>query len=196
MAEQLSMMFEDLPSIDGYIPPFTLHETLLGLHSRQVQVGGGFGFGPVDEDYERPEPKFETHYSIIVCGVVIEADHRRYYDANSIRDSDDKFTIVVKCANTFLANKTNQKLHPEVWKFLSENGQKLNQSKRYWAAVEHLKEIAAEKQKVDELLRRIDRAKFVAALNAAEVLSERAFTDTERQQRWAELSGGLPYRAE
>jgi len=193
MAEQLPMMFEDLPTIAGYVPRFTLSETMLGLYSKQVQIGGGLGFGPVDEDWVRPEPKFETRYSIVVCGVHIEGDHREVYDTNSIRQSDDKFTIVAKCANAFLANKTNEKLHPAAWKFLSENGAELNQSKRYWAAVAHLAEIEAEKRKVDELLRRIERAKIVAGLRAAEVLAGRTFTQHERERKWAELSGGMPY---
>jgi hypothetical protein len=195
MDDQLPFTFTDLPSIEGYVPSFSKNDMLLQLRSKLVQVSGGdmFHGGVSDDDEEKP--KYESRYSIMIDSLEIWGEYG-FGGPNNIRQTDDRFTIVAKCANSFLEHKSNETAHPTVWKFLKENGEKLNQSKRYWVAVEHLQEIAAEEAKVVELQKRIARGKIVAALRAAEVLSGRAFTQEERELKWAELSGGLPYRSE
>jgi hypothetical protein len=157
-----------------------------------VQTGGRgrMHFGVSDDD-EDSEPKYENRYSITVLGVKIDGDHS--YGEHGIRQTDDKFSIAAKCVNAFLANKYLCLKHPEVHEYLKDNSKLLNQSKRYWVAQEHLKEIAKEKIKLAQKERRIQRAELIAQLNAFEVLEGRQLSLEERQQKWAEISGGLPY---
>ena len=199
MSEQLPMLFSDEYSLEGYVPRFTYQETLLGLHTTRVQVGGegsfrGFGaWDDEDERYKGP-PVYESRYSITVEGVEIHAQHYGS-NPNDIRQTDTSLEVVAKIVNQFFANANNEKRYPAQWAWLKENTRSLNQSKRYWAAMIHLREIRKEEEKVEQLQRRIARGKLVAQLRAAEVLSGRAFTTEERQVKWAEISGGLPYEA-
>jgi hypothetical protein len=194
MSDQLPFLFSDTYTLEGYVPPFGYSDTLLNLESRRVQTGGRgrihFGVGYDDDE---GEPTYELRYSVTVLGVPMPGDHDSAYGVNRISQHDDKFTIAAKCVNAFLDNKWMCDKHPEAAKFLKENAKALNQSKRYWSAQEHLKEIAKEKIKLAQMQRKIQRAELVAQLKAFEVLEGRQLSDEERQQKWAEISGGLPY---
>ena len=198
MSEQLPMLFGETYSLTGYVPHFNYQEVLLGLHSTRVQVGGrgSFkGFGAWDEDDDdRGEPVYEFRYSITVEGLEIHSP-TGYGTKNDIRQSDTNFDIVAKTVNHFLDNPKNEAAHPVQWNWLKNNATNLNRSKRYWAAITHLNEIHAEEKKVAALQRRITRGKLVAQLRAYEVLEGRTLTPEERQIKWAEISGGLPYEA-
>jgi len=173
-----SLFIKEPVTLDGYKPHFTREECLLGLKCRQVQIGGGLG----DLDYDPNDPKYENRYSITIAGHEIHGDGEYYGE----RDLE----IAVLIANQFLANKENALRYPDAWAFLVTHGPGLTNSKRYWLAVDHRKQVDEAKQELAELQRRIWRGEIVASLRASEVHAERNFSQEEKAVLLTEFSGG------
>lgn len=186
MTDQLPLLRRDPVTLDGIIPTFTRDEVLFGVTSFQVQTNRG-GFGVYHED--QPPPVYETRYRIKVCESTLEGIYEPYGNPNAISASDDIFTVVAKIINHFFSNKQNRMAHWAAWDYLTTNSAALNNSKRYWQAVEHLKTIKLEEEKLEEQKRLLERARALASLKAMEVRENRWITGDERRRIWAELTG-------
>jgi len=180
------LFYRERDTLRDYVPFYSRKETLLGLETERHQVAGeGMhrGFGAFDDDdprYQGP-PQYEyTHY-ITVAGYRFTS-HVPYGMTN-------QFEIVTHLANAFLNYPKNETEHEAAWRFLKQNATNLNNSKRYWMAVDHLAEIEKEKEKLRKLQETIRRAELVAALKAWEVKQNRTVSHDERLVVWTELTG-------
>lgn len=175
----------DPETLDGVVPKFSRTECMLNLKVESHQVGGEGtfrGFGAFDEDDERYKgpPRYDYTAYITVAGFTMMG-------SCSINDSDyDKATAL---ANNFLAYKPNKEAHPEAWKYLAENSEELNLSKRYWRAMDHQGHIAKQKAKLVLLQAAVEQSEHFASLYAIEVKAGRVLSHDEKRLIWMELTG-------
>ena len=80
--------------------------------------------------------------------------------------------------------------YPEEYAYIRDNADELNNSKRYWLAVERIQAIEEEERKVAEMQRRIDKARRISQVEIYEVLEGRGLTAEEKQRVRAEFGFG------
>jgi len=175
----MSLFRRDPETLDGFKPKFTREFMRFGYTLRKVQIGGGLG----DMDFNPNDIEFRDEHTITIYDVTLVSTD--YYSINS-RVSD----IIASMCNKFLKDEGNKERHPKAWKFLTENAAELNNSNRYWLAIEHLEQIEKVRKEIADLQDQVRRAEYVASINAVEVKQRRKLTQDERNMLYAEFSGG------
>ena len=183
---QNTFTFRDPVRLDGITSKFTRQETSLGYKVEKYQTNAGrFAFGGFSEDEDKA-PIFAHRYSIEVLGYRIELNDRPEYAL-----TESRWEIIAKTANQFIANPNSKTGHPEAWNFLCNNAKDLSDSKRYWAAYDHVQEIHKAEEKIKSLQEEVERAWHVASLNALGVREGLNFGFDERQKLLADF-GYIP----
>jgi hypothetical protein len=163
-------------TLDGFIPPFTRHETKLGFQMKTVKVGRGLGVCTLNDDDD--EPLYDYRYSITVAGQTYTGQAGHY--------DDDVLEVVVRLVNELLSSSTCTQAARE---WLRENHTALNTSLFYWRAQRRLEEIAKAERELAELQERITKARIYASIDAVQVKRGVRLTDEERALLYAEFAG-------
>ena len=181
----VSLFKREPETIDGYVPKFSKAEVLMGYDVRMSEYKVGFGMAWDEND---PHIGEKTYYhSIVILGHKIDGESSPEYGGPYYGMSN--YDIVATICNRILKQTLDTYL-PDVKKWLAENVDDLNNSRRYWQAYDHRQEIEKEKKKVAQLLRRIERAEWLASTKAVEVKEGRWLSKSERDLLMAEFSGG------
>lgn len=167
-------LFTNQPlSLEGYTPRFSKEEMRMGFETYEVQ--------PYDP-YADEKPPSETNYRLRVMGVTIDGG-RLYYDWQE---------SVARAVRGWLDDKLNEKRHPELWQFITANTRNLDNSLRYWRAVDREAALQQARDDIERRQQQLVRAELMHQLQVRQVLEERRFSDEERKRAWAELTD-LPF---
>lgn len=159
-------------TLDGFTPKFSRAFMRFNYHYEKVKVFRGFGvYDEADED------RYSDEHSIEVLGKKITSS-REFYGW-PVSD------IIATMINEYIASKRGD----EAYHFLVDNAHDLNISKKYWGAVEHLEKIEAVKREILEKQRQVERATYLASVNAVEVKAGRTLSKAERDLLLAEFTG-------
>ena len=165
-------------TLDGFEPPFSREQCMLGFNMVTIRIGGGLG--SMDE-----ESRTGYRYSIMIAG----------FKYDGIQDDYpclDNLELAVRLANEFLADKSHAQKAPAAWKWLTENTHDLNVSVWYHRAQRRLSEIESAERQIRELQERVRVGRIQASIDAIEVKRGVKLAPEERELLFAEFAGYEP----
>jgi hypothetical protein len=164
-------------TLDGYVPKFSWEEIIFGCKIKSVQIGGHFK----DMDFDPNNIQYEDVATIRILD---------YTASGTAMAFDRPIDSAVRLVNEFLANPNSKRDYPEAFAYVQTNAVEMNNSKRYWLAKEHEKQIADAEAEIIRRQEEVRRAKWIHSMYATEVKSDRALTHEEKKLLLAEFSGG------
>ena len=165
--ETLSLFVREPVSLEGFVPPFSKEETLLGYNYDKSKVFRGFGWNGDDDEPDR----YVEQWSITVCGQKF-VGRMDYY-------SGSPFDIAFQIAKDVIKSGAVGEKANIALKWLKENEKDLSISIKYWKAISRLDGIKETEARVKELEQRLKLARVISSIEALEIREEASFSQTD-----------------
>jgi hypothetical protein len=165
--ETLSLFVREPVSLEGFVPPFSKEETLLGYNYDKSKVFRGLGWNGDDDEPDR----YVEQWSITVCGQKF-VGRMDYYSGSS-------FDIAFQIARDVITSGAVGEKANIALKWLKENEKDLLTSVKYWKAISRLDGIKETEARVKELEQRLKLARVIASIEALEILEDSSFSQTD-----------------
>ena len=165
--ETLSLFVREPVSLEGFVPPFSKEETLLGYNYNKSKVFRGFGWNGDDDEPDQ----FVEEWSITVCGQKFTG-RMNYY-------SGSPFDIAFQIAKDVIKSGAVGEKANAALKWLKENEKDLLISVKYWKAISRLDGIKETEARVKELEQRLKLARVISSIEALEIREEASFSQTD-----------------